>query len=75
MPAVLVNVKDVWFIITSTILVSVVPESFVNDTESPIFNSSLNLVLKPVTALPETDIEPEIIALSPFTESKEVSAV
>ena len=30
-PAVLVNVKDVWLIITSTILVSVVPESFVNE--------------------------------------------
>ena len=55
--------------ITSTNFVSVVPASFVNETESPIFNSSVNLVLKPVTALPDTEIEPDKIALSPFVES------
>ena len=59
-------------IITSTNFVSVVPASFVNETESPIFNSSVNLVLKPVTALPDTEIEPDKIAFEPFVESRAV---
>ena len=44
--------------IVSINFVSVVPASFVKDIESPIFNSSLNLVPKPVNTLLATVIEP-----------------
>ena len=54
----LINVKLLLLETVSTNLVSVVPESFVNDIESPIFNSSLNLVPKPVNTLLATVIEP-----------------
>ena len=72
-----VSVKLVLEIIASTNFVSVLPLSFVNDIESPIFNSSVNFVLKPVTAAePDpTSIVPVITVFSPFVESKDVSAV
>ena len=54
-------------IIASTSLVIDVPPSVVNVISSPIFNSELNKVPKPVTAIPEfaTDREPVIFKLSP----------
>ena len=65
-------------IIASIIFVSVSPLSLINETESPILNSSLNLVPKPVTAFeaPElTLIVPLINKFSPLVVSNEVSAV
>ena len=64
-------------IIASTNLVSDVPPSVVNDIESPTTNSSVNLVLKPVTAVPlfATDNVPVKVVLSPFVASNAVSAV
>ena len=44
------KVKLLSEIIASILFVSVVPLSFVNEIESPIFNSVVNLVLTPVTA-------------------------
>ena len=71
------NVIELEDIIASTILVREVPPSVVNDIESPIFNSSVNLVLKPVTTVPlfATDNVPVSVALSPFVASNAVSAV
>ena len=63
--------------IASTILVREVPPSVVNDIESPTFNSSVNLVLKPVIAVPlfATDNVPVNVKFSPFVASNAVSAV
>ena len=71
------NVIELLLIIASTNLVSDVPPSVVNDIESPTTNSSVNLVLKPVTAVPlfATDNVPVNVALSPFVASNAVSAV
>ena len=44
------KVKLLSLIIASIIFVSVLPLSFINDIESPFFNSVVNLVPKPVTA-------------------------
>ena len=54
-------------VIDSTNLVIDEPPSVVNDIESPITNSSVNLVLKPVTVpLFATDNVPVKVVLSPF---------
>ena len=68
------KVKLLSEIIASILFVSVVPLSFVNEIESPIFNSVVNLVLTPVTASLPFAISnwPEITTFSPFV-SKEVS--
>ena len=73
----LLIVKLVSDIIASTILVSVLPLSFLNEIESPITNSELNLVLKPLTAAEPlaTVIVPVSVLLIPLALSKEVSAV
>ena len=70
------KVKILSEIIASTVFISVVPLSFVNEIESPIFNSVVNLELTPVTESLEFAISknPEIIAFSPLV-SKDVSAV
>ena len=64
-------------VIDSTNLVIDEPPSVVNDIESPITNSSVNLVLKPVTTVPlfATDNVPVKVVLSPFVASNDVSAV
>ena len=61
------SVKLVSDIIASTILVNDEPASVVNVISSPIFNSVLNKVPKPVTVslLFATDILPVICKLSP----------
>ena len=76
-PTAVDNCKEVSEIIASTSLVIELPASVVNVIESPIFNSVLNLVPKPVTVVPLFAIEivPEICKLSPFVLSKIVSAV
>ena len=56
----LAKVKLVSLIIASTNFVSVLPLSFVNEIESSIFNSVVNLVLIPVTLA-----EPEPISKVP----------
>ena len=63
--------------IASTNFVSVLPLSFVNEIESPTFNSSVNLVLIPCTSAdPEpTSIDPVNTKLSPYVASNAVSAV
>ena len=71
------KVKLVFEMIDSTNLVSVLPLSFVNEIESPIFNSVVKLVLIPITEaeLEPTSSDPVKITFEPFVESKEVSAV
>ena len=71
------KVKVLLSVIDSTIWVSVLPLSLINETESPILNSSLNLVPNPVTLSDEapTLIVPLINKFSPLVESKAVSAV
>ena len=68
------KVKLLSEIIASILFISVVPLSFVNEIESPIFNSVVNLVLTPVTASLPFEISnwPEITTFSPSV-SKEVS--
>ena len=63
--------------IASIILVSVLPLSLVNEIESPIFNSLLNLVLIPTTAAEALAISkvPDKATLLPFVLSNAVSAV
>ena len=70
------KVKLLSEIIASTLFVSVVPLSFVNEIESPILNSVVNLVLTPVTASVPVPISknPDMTTFSPFV-SKDVSAV
>jgi len=53
-------VKLVLLTIASTSLVSVLPLSFVNEIESPIFNSVVNFVL-----IPTTFAEPESMSKVP----------
>ena len=62
------NVSELLLITASTNLVIDEAPSVVNDIESPTTNSSVNLVLKPVTAVPEfaTDNVPVNVALSPL---------
>ena len=66
-PTAAVKVKLVFEIIASTILVSEEPASVVNVISSPIFNSVLNKVPKPVIAVPlfATDKLPVSCKLSP----------
>ena len=61
------NCKLVFEIIDSTILVTKLPASVIIVISSPIFNSVLNNVPKPVTEVPVfgTDIVPVICKLSP----------
>ena len=61
------NCKLVLEIIASTILVTKLPASVIIVISSPIFNSVLNKVPKPVTAVPlfATDNVPVICKLSP----------
>ena len=70
------NVNELDDMIASTILVIDEPPSVVNVIWSPNLNSSVNLVLNPVTAVPlfATDIEPVNVNCSPFA-SNDVSAV
>ena len=71
------NVIELSLRIASTIIVLEVPPFVVNEIESPTSNSDVNLVLKPVTAVPlfAIDSVPVNVALSPFVASNAVSAV
>ena len=76
-PTAAVNCKLVFEIIASTILVTKLPASVIIVISSPIFNSVLNKVPKPVTAVPPfaTDNVPVICKHSPYVLLLDTSAV
>ena len=57
LPTSAVNVAEVWDSINAILAVTVEPASFVNDTESPTFNSVVNKVPLPINALVEFAID------------------